>query len=420
MRVLHVVPWYEPAWGCGGTATAVSMLCRALATVGIRVTVYTTSDAGEGSYLDVPLCKPVQVGGVEVWYFPPDFLWSKKRSFASSRLTRKLRMEIGKFDLVHVSSTRHMYEIMVYWLAKRLGKKYLISPHASLMEWSIRGIGKRIPKLFYIHSIGRFVLQGASALHFLCEGEREASQRYTMRIPSFVVPNGVDVDRFARSMEKRQALRDVHGVPRDAVVLLYLGRIHPLKNLEVVVRALRLLDANCYFFIAGPVSDESYRRKLQSEIVVHGLADRVKILPPVPYGQVVDWHSMADLLVLPSKVEGISMSTIEALASGLPVLVSRNVANWRELVADRAGLVVDPEVGSVVEALRCFLSGPTIVTQLSRNAVASAKRRYDIRRVAALMAQAYHDVLSGNQSPELQWQVATSPPASLSGDPIAQ
>ena len=102
MKVLQVVPSYEPAWAFGGTVTATSNLCRALAKKGIDVTVYTTNADGKGGYLDVPLNESVDLSGVKVWYFHCDLF--PKKAFYSRGLVKKLDETIENFDLVDMSA----------------------------------------------------------------------------------------------------------------------------------------------------------------------------------------------------------------------------------------------------------------------------------------------------------------------------
>src|SRR5438445_13865814 len=97
MRLLHVVPTYQPAWRYGGPIVAVHGLCRALAMRGHQVDVFTTNVDGRG-LLDVPVEQAVAVDGVGVSYFPA----SVRRVYWSPRMGRALAREVGGYDLVHV------------------------------------------------------------------------------------------------------------------------------------------------------------------------------------------------------------------------------------------------------------------------------------------------------------------------------
>ncbi|MGB9894117.1 MAG: hypothetical protein ACPLRA_06850, partial [Candidatus Saccharicenans sp.] len=92
MKILQVMTSYEPAWAAGGAVTATANLCRALVKHGLKVSVYTTVADGTGKKLSVPVIKPVDLGGVEVWYFPYEI--GGLRAFFSRPLSRFLRQTV--------------------------------------------------------------------------------------------------------------------------------------------------------------------------------------------------------------------------------------------------------------------------------------------------------------------------------------
>jgi len=408
MKVLHVTPWYEPAWGTGGTATAVSNLCRALVKEGVKVTVYTTNDAGEGHTLDVPLGSPQDVGGVEVWYFPCDFWFKRKRAFSSKSLCLKVKETIAYFDLVHISSIRNWIEVKTAEEARRAGIPYVVSPHAGLMRWWVKEIGYPLPKTIYMKFIENTVLRRAAAIHFLSETERIESSPYLPRsLWSFIVPNGVNIQHFRKRPGIRAKLRSKYGVPQNAVVLLHVGRIHPQKNIHLVIEALALLrEPDLYYFIVGSIYDKGYYNAIIKRITTHGLNANVHFVGSVPSSKVRLFYAFADLLVMLSKVEGLSMSIIESLACSLPVIASNRVANAQEILNYGAGAVIRPNVNELAESISTILSNKRILKEMSNNASQMVKHEYDIVKVASLMKQAYLDILSGDKSASLKWKYA--------------
>lgn len=402
MRILHVVPWYEPAWTSGGTAVAVSRLCRALAKNGVDVTVYTTNDAGAGVLLDVPLNQKIDVAGVKVWYFNCDFFLNKKAAFYSKKLSEKLANTVKDYDLVHISATRHWHGMAASKFCRRSGVPYIITPHASLMNWWVREIGNKYLKIPYLHLFERRVIKNASAIHYLCLAEYERSRRYNFGTESFIVPNGILVDDYRHNTQIRNKFRAKYKLKNNDTLLLHLGRIHPQKNIHLTIEAIGQLDIKkrdgLQFFIVGPISDKAYYNHLQDIIRRYQLSSTVKFFPPVQAEEAVKWYCMADLLALPSKVEGISMTSIEAMACSLPVLASNRVANFREIEQDQAGLIVEPNTSSIVSALNSILEERQLLNRLAENAVRSAINRYDIDQVASLMLTAYEDILAGNRS----------------------
>ncbi len=405
MKILHVVPWYEPAWATGGTASATSMLCRELTSQGTDVTVYTTNDAGEGKYLDCLLDTEINQGGVKTYYFPcgltKHFKW--KAAAFSKVLSKKLIKNIEKFDLVHIGATRHWHGVTVKRLCKKFNIPYIITPHASLTEWGIKNIGNLFLKKIYTYLVDSKVIKRSAAIHYLCEEERRLSSKYDYASSSFIIPNGIQIDDYKKNITLRNELRKINHIAQDDFVLSSLGRIHPIKNIHIVIESFRELakeHKNIYYFIIGPVADEKYYGYLKKIIKNYNLDNVVRFIPPVDQSEVIKWYSFSDLLAMPSVIEGISMTLIEALSCSLPVMVSSNVANFRELENDDAGIIVEQNSDSITKNLSLLLSSPDRLKQIADNALHSARTRYNIKNVASLMMQAYDNILTGKKTKE--------------------
>jgi len=408
VKILHIVPWYEPAWNAGGTASAVASLCKAMVKQGDDITVYTTNDAGQGKRLDCPLGQLINRDGVKTWYFACDFPFKSKAAFYSRDLCQKISETMIDFDLVHVSATRHAYGLSVYRNHKINKIPYLISPHASLMEAWINKIGSRLLKLPYLWLIESAIIRHATAIHFLSSAERQASQAYSYGKSSFIVPNGIPCELFAPSPDQVAARRQSLAA-NNRTILLHMGRIHPQKNIHLTLEALAQLKqknilANTLYVLAGPDSDKTYKSYLCRRIEEYNLSGYIRWVGPVPPTDISTWYAACDLLVLPSQVEGISMSVIESLACGLPVLLSDKAANSTDITGDPpAGFVVRESVQSLFATLHYILKYPHILKQLSANAVILAHQKYNIHNIAQMMKQAYNDILANTKNIELQW-----------------
>jgi glycosyltransferase involved in cell wall biosynthesis len=395
MKVLHVIPSYEPAWAFGGPVTATSQLCRALARQGMDVTVYTTNADGKGGHLDVPLNEPVDLGGVKVWYFRCDF--GVKRAFYSRSLANRLKETIKDFALVHVSAIWQWHQVNVYRNCKAFSKPYIVSIRGSLSPWSWKQSSAK--KRLYWRLFGRGTIKNATAVHFTAEGERLkalSAVPFLTKIPNFIVPNGIVI-------KKGKDIRESLNIPSEKFVLLFVGRIHRKKGIHFVLEALKKLnDKRFLFLIVGQREDADYTNrliKLSSE-----LQDSVIWHEQVSGDEVWDYYSSSNLFVLPSYDENFGMVVVEAMACGLPVLVSKNVDIWREVQADAAGFVVDQDSDKIACILKKLINDIQLLGQVSENARKSAEKRYNIDKVASLMIKAYEDVLTGRRTRELQWK----------------
>ena len=405
MKILFVIPSYEPAWAFGGTVTATVNLCRALVRKGVDVSVYTTNADGKGGYLDVPLNKPVDLGGVKVWYFRCDFIVNK--AFHSKDLTYKFKETVKEFDIVDVSAIWQLIQVYVSKICGKYGVPYVVTPHSSLMEPSFKEVGNQLLKNLYWRMFAKHSIKCATALRFLSQGEREFSENYSLNTPSFIVPNGLDILYVFNKIKNfnKQKLREEIGVDLNTVMLLYLGRIHPKKNLDIIINSLNLIkDKNFHLYIIGPVEDKNYFIRLRKLIKDYDLKHKIKWLPPVEHEKVFYFYFLSDLFLLPSRSEGVSMAITEAQLCGLPILISNRVANWKEIQEDKAGIIIEPNISDLLKYLDEIIQSPNILSGLSDNARKSAEKRYDINKVADLMIKAYEDILTGRRSPELQWK----------------
>ena len=144
---------------------------------------------------------------------------------------------------------------------------------------------------------------------------------------------GIAADKTAE-LSGRRKIREEFGIPGDAALLLSIGELNENKNHEVVIRALKDLDV--YYLITGSGDKKEYLENLAAEL---NLEKRVRF---AGYRlDVADFYDAADIYVLPSKREGLNVSIMEAMASGLPVVCSRIRGNT-ELIDENGGGLFDP------------------------------------------------------------------------------
>ena len=178
MKVLHVTPWYAPAWSTGGVAVASTNLCEELASLGCQITVFTTLDGVDTEFLNNKN-KSIILNGVKVNYFKSSLFGSSFRSACFSiPLIIKLFSSVKDYDLCHIHSTRTIYGLFIFLICKFFKKPYIITPHATLMEYWMKFIGYPRLKLIYSKIIDKHILKNASKLHFLTKYEQISSKNY--------------------------------------------------------------------------------------------------------------------------------------------------------------------------------------------------------------------------------------------------
>ncbi|MBK8470408.1 MAG: D-inositol-3-phosphate glycosyltransferase [Actinomycetales bacterium] len=194
-----------------------------------------------------------------------------------------------------------------------------------------------------------------------------------------VVPPGVDLDLFAPG--DRYAARGRLGLPLRANILLFVGRIQPLKAPDLLVKAARrLLDANPHWtpddlvvaIIGGPSGSGLEHPEQLGELVADlGLAAYVRFVPPVDRVTLARWYRAADLVTVPSYNESFGLVAIEALACGTPVVAAK-VGGLPTAVGDGGVLVPGHDVGLWADTIGGLLADEAHRDELGRRAVRHA------------------------------------------------
>ncbi len=262
-----------------------------------------------------------------------------------------------------------------------------------LNEWAMRfRTYKKVP---YWYVMERHTIRGAAWVHFVTEEEKRQAQAWVGDKKSKVIPIGLDSHEFS-VLPAGGEFRDSHNIPRGIPLLAFLGRIHPIKGLDVLLRALIRVKAevpNVILAIAGP-DEDGYGDRLRGIAESLGLQGHVRwlgiMVGRAKYGFLLD----ADLFVLPSFSENFGLAAVEAMAVGCPVIVGSGVNIAPQVEAYDAGWVVSTEP----EALATAIVG-ALRNHERRQAMRQAGRRlvselYDGEAVARQMLKGYEECLS--------------------------
>jgi len=210
-----------------------------------------------------------------------------------------------------------------------------------------------------------------------------------------VVAPGVDQAFFGPG-DRPQARRAL-GLPAAVPILLFVGRIQPLKGADVAVRTLAALrgypDAHLVI-VGGPSGPRGEDHLVEIEEIVHrqGVADRVHMVPPQPHELLSTYYRAADVCVVPSRSESFGLVALEAAACGTPV-VAAAVGGLTTLVDDghTGYLVDDPTPGAFAGAVSRVLGDQLLGERLATAAVVRA-RRYTWAEAAALLRTTYEEL----------------------------
>ncbi len=364
MRILHVIPSISPRRG--GPSQAVLAMVAAQRSQGLDAAIVTTNDDGDGVLPELTPHHWQLVQGVPVLAFPR---WSPPlrplREFAiAPSLVQWLRRHAQDHDLLHIHALFSFPTTTAMALARHQQMPYILRTIGQLQHWSLQQSHGR--KRLLLHMVERRNLEGAAALHFTSLAEQQEAAAMGLSTPSFVLPLGVDLPPPRPQPSGVQSAADqgaaVQGaavqedaVQEDAVQLLFLSRLHPKKQLPLLFEALAQLrqrapTAPWQLQIAGD-GDPAYVIELQRHAQRLGLADQVRWHGFVQGDAKTALFHGADWFVLPSAAENFGIAAAEALAYGVPVLLSPGVALAEQVAKAGAGYCVEPTSTELATAL---------------------------------------------------------------------
>lgn len=366
MRILHVASTVAPA--SGGPTQVLRSLAIAQADVGHKVAICTT-DRGNPVQEKLPsdhfetFCpKQISLNVFPVVYGP---------LLLSIALGRWLRDNIPTFDIIHVHGLYRFPPTYAAYQARRQGIPFIVRPHGALDPYLYDKSSRSVLlKRMYEHWFDLPNLNAASALHYTAEEERNRVSFLRLCAPSFVLPNGLDWGCYD-VRPPRGALR-ARWALGDAPTVLFLGRLHSVKGLNLLIPAfdtLRRTLPNAQLVIAGPEND-AYGLKVRAWVRDRGLGNAVHFVGPLDRADVIQAYVDADVFCLPSYTESFGMTVAEAMACALPVVISDQVHIQTDVARATAGLVTRCDSGELAEALRILLANPT-----RRRAMGEAGRR---------------------------------------------
>ena len=351
MRILHVISTLAPA--SGGPTSVVRDLAAAQIGQGHQVTICTT-DRGNPVRERLPdtYFHTMAPAGVQIEKFPVVFT----PLLLSPAAGRWLAGSLSGFDIVHIHGLYRFPPTYAAWQARRQGVPYIIRPHGAIDPYLYDKSSRSLwLKRLYERWFDLPNLHAAGAIHYTAEDERERAAFLKLRAPSFVVPNGLDWDRY-RELPARGALRVRWGLG-EAPLVLFLGRLHFKKGLDLLIPAfdaLRRRVPGVQLVIAGPENDD-YGQQVRGWVRERGLDAAVHFVGPLHGADVVQAYVDADVFALPSYTENFGMTVAEAMACALPVVISDQVNIHAEVSGAGAGLVTACDAGEVTAALEQLL-----------------------------------------------------------------
>ena len=328
MRVIHVVPRITEE--ASGPSYSVPRLCKSLIAAGVDVQLAVL---GQASGPDAPpYLKTFPFG------FGP-------RSLGLSPCMRRWldgEADSGRVQLIHSHGLWMMPNVYPAWASIRGRCCLMVSPRGTLSAWAL-GRSALKKKLFW-HFLQARTLHAAGCFHATAENEFEDIRRHGFRQPVCIIPNGIDVPPHEPK------------VKRSRRKLLYLGRIHPVKGVDILLRAWQQVEhrfPDWDLHVAGP--DNGGHLAAMQALAAQMRLERVVFPGPLYGEQKLGAYRTASIFVLPTHSENFGVTVAEALATGTPAIVTRG-APWSGMERRGAGWWIDIGVDPLVACLEHALA----------------------------------------------------------------
>jgi glycosyltransferase involved in cell wall biosynthesis len=385
LKILQIVPSIALVYG--GPSQMVLGLSQGLAAQGEDVTVLTTDANGDAGQppLDVPLDRPVEQDGYHIRYFR---CAPFRRYKFSIDLLRWLTVHAKEFDIAHIHALFSPVSTVAATVARLQQLPYILRPLGTLDPADLQK--KRRVKQVYAALFERANLAHAAAVHFTSDQEAKISERFGAMTRNLVIPLGVTPLRFEAACAPSAA-------PATPTIL-FMSRLDPKKGLDLLLPALEhLLQTGLTFrfvLAGGNPQDPAYEQHIRDRIQTSPLAKCTTMTGFVTGAAKAALLQSADVFVLPSYYENFGIAVAEAMAAGVPVVISDQVHIWPAIEQAQAGWISSCQVPDLTHQLRLALQNSDDRRQRGENANAYAAQHYSWDAIAKQTIESYHQLLS--------------------------
>lgn len=325
MKILQITPVFYPALKRGGIVAAVYNLSKELVKMGCDISVYTTDNLDGDTRISE---RYIEIENIKISYFRN---LSNKLAWGNIFLPFGMFLTIIKttrnFDLVHLQDYRFIPHIAVYICNKIYQIPYIYQPRYSYSTFFQKPILKRLFDITFGH---RILLGAAMVIAQLPSEAKEYEYLGVKNSKIAVIPNGFDMHEL-RELPEKCVFRAKYGIDSTCKIVLYLGRIDRIKGIDLLVESFaeiaKIMD-NILLIIVGP--DAGYLPEVKARICDLGIGENVLQLGPLFNKDKLEAYVDADVYIMPSMYEGLSIAPLEAYACNTPVIMTDRcgTAQW--------------------------------------------------------------------------------------------
>jgi glycosyltransferase involved in cell wall biosynthesis len=373
MHILHILP--SMALETGGTMKAVMQLCREQSRNGHGVVLYTTHWPRETAAASpIPPLTSTEAFMIKAFPIKRGRLMSNLPH--SPELIQSLRSVSGDFDLVITHSLWNPLATFSMRALRENGTPYSLMPHGMLDPVVLRR--NRWKKLPWAFLWERSNVEKAAMVLFNTAAEEEKAKRCGWHLPqTFILPHPIDLAEW-KDLPPRSTFEHLFPQIKGSEVILFVGRINWVKNLDKLIEALTLVRRkrpSAMLVCVGP-DEEGYKEELLQKIGSLGLSQCVLFTGMLEGQELKAAYASSDVLALVSQKENFGICVAEGLASGRPVVVSEGVDMANDWPSEGPIRRVHPKPDKIASALIELLERSTRRGLPDLEARALAERKF--------------------------------------------
>lgn len=279
-----------------------------------------------------------------------------------------------KPDIVHIHSECSA-SIMAKYVAKRAGSKIVMTWHTdyakfAFHEHDLMGLSRLVTTTFM-----KTAYKGSSVITVPSYKAKKKLDAFGMKYPNIVIPNGIELDRYRKELSEKEktALLQKYDIAPDRKILVVLSRLSPEKNIEELVRYFSLLLRTCpklHLLITGSGPDKKHLEHLSRELCI---TDHVTFTGFVPPEETYKYYKLGIAFLSASTFEMHSLTYLEAMASGLPLICRKDPCLKGVLYDGRNGFIYNTKKEFIEKTLRLVMDDELQKT-MSQKALAHSER----------------------------------------------
>ena len=290
----------------------------------------------------------------------------RKYSYINIKKRKSIIGSISDSEIIICHGLFRHHTQVSFNFAQLLDIPFIIIPHGSLDPWTFSY--RRQQKILWMNTIGKKILKKSNCILFATQNEKIKASRYIRNCSNTIINWPVEKISFSNEQSNKARIRRLLNIPLDSKLLLYIGRLHPMKQpIETLNLLSKINIPNLYLLVMGP-DDILSKSQINAEAKKFKFKN-LRTIDPVFGPEKYNYFRAADAHILLSHRENFGYTVAESLACGTPVIISPGVDLGSELLPHNCGWILsDNYESTIINAINQFIQAdPKLLAELGKN-----------------------------------------------------